>query len=50
MILKRIKTEGLKKEDPAIIPEMQRRDFLKIGLLITGIFAGGGESFRGRQP
>ena len=23
------------------IPDMERRDFLKIGLLITGVFAGG---------
>lgn len=41
MILNKIKTEGLKKEDPGIIPAMERRAFLKMGLLITGVFAGG---------
>jgi len=40
MILNKIKTEGLKKEDPGIIPAMERRAFLKMGLLITGVFAG----------
>ncbi len=41
MILNKIKTEGLKEEDPQIIPAMERRAFLKMGLLITGVFAGG---------
>jgi len=41
MILKKINIEGLKREDPEIIPSLERRDFLKLGLLITGVFAGG---------
>jgi len=48
MILKKIKTEGLKKEDPGIIPVMERREFLRMGLLITGVLREGA-SFRQHQ-
>ena len=41
MILNKIKIEGVKQESPENIPLMERRAFLKLGLLITGVFAGG---------
>ncbi|MBW2467534.1 MAG: 4Fe-4S dicluster domain-containing protein [Deltaproteobacteria bacterium] len=33
--------EGLKKESPALISSQERRNFLKMGLAITGVYAGG---------
>ncbi len=31
----------MKHESPDHLPDQERRDFLKIGLIVTGIFAGG---------
>lgn len=39
--MKKIDFTNLRKENPDSIPEMQRREFMKLGLVITGIFAGG---------
>jgi tetrathionate reductase subunit B len=33
--------ENMKHESPEHLPDQERRDFLKIGLIVTGIFAGG---------
>lgn len=33
--------EKLKKESPEKLPVLERREFLKMGLVVTGIFAGG---------
>ncbi len=33
--------EQMKPEDAASVSVMERREFLKIGLAITGVFAGG---------
>ncbi|HNY49638.1 MAG TPA: 4Fe-4S dicluster domain-containing protein [Smithella sp.] len=33
--------DPLKQESPECVPEMERRSFLKIGLVITGVLAGG---------
>lgn len=37
----KIDLDSLKNENPASITSMERREFLKIGLVITGVFAGG---------
>jgi Fe-S-cluster-containing dehydrogenase component len=42
MLLGKLKTDRLKEEDPSTITVIERREFLKLGLLITGVFAGGG--------
>lgn len=33
--------KNMKQESPDHLPDQERRDFLKIGLIVTGIFAGG---------
>jgi tetrathionate reductase subunit B len=33
--------ENMKQESPDHLPDQQRREFLKIGLIVTGVFAGG---------
>ena len=40
MIIKSLDKEKMMK-NPEKISEMDRREFLKIGLVITGVFAGG---------
>jgi len=39
--MKRIEFESLRKENLDSIHEIERRQFLKIGLVVTGVFAGG---------
>ncbi len=39
--MKHIDLNNLRKENLDTLPEMERRQFLKIGLVVTGIFAGG---------
>lgn len=33
--------ENIKRESPDHLPDQERREFLKIGLIVTGVFAGG---------
>ncbi len=33
--------ENMKQESPDHLPDQERREFLKIGLIVTGVFAGG---------
>ena len=37
----KIDLDDLKNEGLALVSSMERREFLKIGLAITGVFAGG---------
>ncbi|RJQ22816.1 MAG: 4Fe-4S dicluster domain-containing protein [Nitrospiraceae bacterium] len=37
----KLDTENLKKENSAQVPMIERREFLRMGLIITGVFAGG---------
>lgn len=39
---KRIDLDNLRKENIESLPEMDRREFMRIGLAVTGVFAGGG--------
>lgn len=39
--MKKIDFDGLRKENVDSLPEIERRHFLKIGLVLTGVFAGG---------
>lgn len=41
MKLNKIDLDNLRQESNDLVPELERRDFLKMGLAITGVFAGG---------